>query len=339
MDITTLGIDLAKNVFQLHGVDENGAVALRKRLSRNKLLAFVANLPGCVIGLEACGGAHYWAREISKLGHEVRLMSPQYVKPYVKTNKNDYNDAEGICEAVARPNMHFVAVKNTEQQDLQAMHRVREGLMKDRTALVNQTRGLLAEYGIVVAQGVHKLRGELPLILEDAQNQLSARGRELFAELYERLVGLDARIGEADARLQRVFEDNELCRRLAQVEGVGVLTATALVAAVGDAKVFKNGRQMAAWLGLVPRQHSSGENKERLLGISKRGDRYLRMLLVHGARSVVYRADNKEDARSRWVSQVKARRGVNRACVALANKNARILWALMAHEEGYRQVA
>jgi transposase len=338
MDITTLGIDLAKNVFQLHGVGENGAVGLRKKLSRNKLLAFLANLPGCVIGLEACGGAHYWAREISRLGHEVRLMSPQYVKPYVKTNKNDYNDAEGICEAVSRPNMHFVAVKSTEQQDIQAMHRVREGLMKDRTALVNQTRGLLAEYGIVVAQGVHKLRGELPLILEDAENQLSARGRELFAELYERLVGLDARISEADARLQRVFEGDELCRRLAQVEGVGVLTATALVAAVGDAKVFKNGRQMAAWLGLVPRQHSSG-NKERLLGISKRGDRYLRMLLVHGARSVVYRADKKEDARSRWVSQVKARRGANRACVALANKNARILWALMAHEEGYRKVA
>jgi len=239
---------------------------------------------------------------------------------------------------VGRPSMRFVAVKSVEQQDIQAMHRVREGLMKDRTALVNQARGLLAEYGIVVALGVHKLRGELPLILEDAENGLSARGRELFAGLYERLVELDGRIGEADARLQRVFDGDEVCRRLAQVEGVGVLTATALVAAVGDAKVFKNGRQMAAWLGLVPRQHSSG-NKERLLGISKRGDRYLRMLLVHGARSVVYRADKKEDARSRWVSQVKARRGANRACVALANKNARILWALMAHEQGYRKAA
>lgn len=336
MNVTTLGIDLAKKVFQVHGVDESGEVVLRRKLSRTKLLPFLANLPACVIGLEACGGAHYWAREMSKLGHEVRLMSPQYVKPYVKTNKNDYNDAEGICEAVSRPNMRFVAVKSVEQQDIQAMHRVRSGLMKERTALVNQVRGLLAEYGIVVAQGVHKLRGELPLILEDAQNQLSTRGRELFAELYERLVELDGRIGEADARLRWVFDGDELCGRLAQVEGVGVLTATALVAAVGDAKVFKNGRQMAAWLGLVPRQHSSG-NKERLLGISKRGDRYLRMLLIHGARSVVYRADKKEDARSRWVSQVKARRGANRACVALANKNARILWALMAHEQGYRK--
>jgi transposase len=338
MNTTTLGIDLAKNVFQLHGVEANGTVALRKKLSRQKLLPFLANLPVCVIGLEACGGAHHWAREMSKLGHEVRLMSPQYVKPYVKTNKNDCNDAEGICEAVSRPNMHFVAHKSIEQQDIQAMHRVREGLMKDRTALANQTRGLLAEYGIVVAQGVHKLRKELPFILENAENALSVQGRELFAEYYERLLELEDRIDKADARLQRVFEGYEVCRRLAQVEGVGVLTATALVAAVGDAKVFKNGRQMSAWLGLVPRQHSSG-NKDRLLGISKRGDRYLRMLLVHGARSVVYHADQKKDARSRWVSQLKTRRGANRACVALANKNARIAWALMAHEQEYRRAA
>ncbi len=338
MNVTTLGIDLAKNVFQLHGVDENGKVVLRKKRTRQSLLPFLANLPSCVIGLEACGGAHYWAREMSRLGHEVRLMSPQYVKAYVKTNKNDANDAEGICEAVSRPTMRFVAVKSVEQQDIQAMHRVREGLIKDRTALVNQTRGLLAEYGIVVAQGVHKLRAALPLILEDAENGLSPRGRELFGELYERVLEIDSRLGEADARLQQVFESDERCRRLAQVEGVGALTATALVAAVGDAKAFKNGRQMAAWLGLVPGQHASG-NKNRLLGISKRGDRYLRMLLIHGARSVVYRADRKDDARRRWVSQLKARRGANRACVALANKNARILWALLAHDQAYRRAA
>lgn len=335
MKITTLGIDLAKNVFQLHGVDEAGRTVLRKKLSRKKLLSFLTNREPCLIGIEACGGAHHWAREMTKLGHRVRIMSPQYVKPYIKTNKNDSNDAQGICEAVGRPHMHFVGIKSVEQQDIQALHRIREQLIKERTAVANQTRGLLAEYGIVVPKGVHKLRTALPEILEDAENGLTLLARELFAESYDRLLDLYQRVRDYDRRIEGVFHTNPLCQRAAQVEGVGPLGATALVAAVGDGKVFKNGRQMAAWLGLVPKQHSSG-GKDRLLGISKRGDRYLRTLLIHGARSVVYRCDKKKDARNRWLSSLKQRRGANRACVALANKNARILWALLTKEAVYQ---
>ncbi len=338
MKITTLGIDLAKNVFQLHGVDERGRAVLRKRLSRGKLMGFLANLEPCLIGIEACAGAHYWTREMGKLGHTVRIMSPQYVKPYIKSNKNDSNDAQGICEAVGRPHMHFVPPKSVEQQDIQALHRAREQLIKGRTALVNQMRGLLAEYGIVVSKGVHKLRAALPGILEDGENGLTPLAREVFAESYDQLLAFYRRIAEYDRRIERVFKASPLCQRAAHVEGVGPLSATALVAAVGNAKVFKNGRQMAAWLGLVPKQHSSG-GRNRLLGISKRGDRYLRTLLIHGARSVVYRCDKKEDARSRWLRNLKQRRGANRACVALANKNARILWALLAREEAYRPAA
>jgi transposase len=338
MMITTLGIDLAKNVFQLHGVDEAARAKLRKRLSRGRLLGYLANLEPCVIGIEACTGAHYWAREMGKLGHTVRIMSPQYVKPYIKSNKNDSNDAQGICEAVGRPHMRFVPPKSVEQQTIQALHRVREQLIKGRTALANQTRGLLAEYGIVVPKGVHKLRAALPGILEDGENGLIPLARELFAESYDQLLESYRRIDEYDRRIERIFRACPSCQRVAQIEGIGPLGATALVAAVGDAKFFKNGRQMAAWLGLVPKQHSSG-GRDRLLGISKRGDRYLRTLLIHGARSVVYRCDKKQDARNRWLSDLKQRRGANRACVALANKNARIVWALLAREETYRAAA
>ena len=288
--------------------------------------------------MEACSGSYHWAREFMALGHEVKLMSPNYVKPYVKTNKNDENDAEGICKAVTRPNMRFVSPKTVEQQDLQALHRVRSRVMKERKALANQARGLLAEYGVTIAQGIHRLRHALPGILEDAENGLSLDARELFAELYEQLLVCDERVEHYDARIKRLFKRSPKCQKLACLEGVGPLIATAMVAAVGDASTFKNGRQLAAWLGLVPRQHSSG-GKSRLLGISKRGDAYLRTLLIHGARSVVLRADHRDDARSRWVSSIKARRGTNRACVALAIKNARILWALMAREETYRMAA
>lgn len=308
---------------------------LHKKLSRNKLLEFLAQLPACLIGMEACSGAHYWGREIRRLGHEVRLIPPQYVKPYVKTNKNDYNDAEAICEAVSRPQMRFVSIKSIEHQDIQSVHRVREHLVKERTALVNQVRGLLSEYGLIVGQGVHTLRRALPRLLEDAENGLTALGRELFLGLYERLVDLDKRMAEHEAKISEVFATHPLCQRLAKVEGIGPLTATAMVAGVADPTAFKNGRQLAAWLGLVPRQHSSG-GKTVLLGISKRGDRYLRTLLVHGARAVLYRVEGKEDARSRWLQGLKHRRGINRACVALANKNARILWALMARGDTYR---
>ena len=334
MKITTIGIDLAKSVFHVHGADELGKPVLKKRLSRKKLLPFLANITPCLVGMEACGGAHFWAREIKKLGHDVRLMSPQFVKPYVKTNKNDFNDAEGICEAVGRANMRFVPIKSPAQQDLQAVHRIRAQLVKSRTAQGNQIRGLLAEYGIVIPKGLGRLRAELPWILEDAENALSMMARRFIADLAVRLSELDDRIAQYDKEIQRAFKQNDAARRIEQVEGVGPLVATAIVGAVGDAKEFKNGRQLSAWLGLVPKQHSTG-GKTVLLGISKRGDTYIRTLLIHGARSVVSYVDRKEkdDPRSRWLRQLKARHGTNAAAVALANKNARIIWALLTKGE------
>lgn len=336
MNISTIGIDLAKNVFQVHGVDANGKHVLKKRLSRSKFPAFFANLPPCVIGLEACGSSNHWARKLRTSGHEVRQISPQYVKPYVKTNKNDSNDAEAICEAVSRPGMRFVPIKDIEQQDIQVVHRVRERLAHERTALVNQTRGILREYGIFIPVGINPFRKQIPEVLEDAQNELTPLTRAIIADQYTSLHELDRSIAEYDQRINAIFRSNELFQRLSTIDGVGPMTATALVAAVGDAKTFRNGRHLAAWLGLVPRQHSSGE-RHRLLGISKRGNTYLRTLLIHGARSVLQRCDSRTDARSRWLQGVKERRGFNRACVALANKNARVLWALMARGEPYRQ--
>lgn len=338
MNVTTVGIDLAKNIFHVHGVDERAKVVFRKRLSRRRLAEFMANLPACRVGIEACAGAHYWARVFGSYGHDVRMMSPQFVKPYVKSNKNDRNDAEGICEAVQRPNMRFVTPKSVEQQDIQALHRIRTRLVSQRTALANQVRGLLGEYGIILPQGIGHVRNRLPEVLEDAENALTILARELFHELDRELRCLDKRIAEFEHTIQRVFKQSELCQRIAAVEGIGPITATALVAAVGDAREFRNGREMAAWLGLVPRQVSTG-GRARLLGISKRGDRYLRTLLIHGARSVVRLAERKSDARSTWVAQVKARRGKNIAAVALANKNARVIWALLARGEDYRRAA
>lgn len=336
MDVTILGIDIAKQVFQLHGLDKKGKVVLRKQVSRKKLSEVIVNLPPCVIGMEACGGANYWARVFEKMGHTVRLISPQFVKPYVKSNKNDYNDAEAICEALTRPNMRFVQIKRVDQQDIQSLHRIRDLIIKDRTALVNQIRGLLAEYGIVIPQGVASVRQRLPAILADTDNELTGLGRELFSELYQRLLAFDQWIAGYDRRIKRVFEAHPMCQKMAKVEGIGPMTATAVVAAVGDAKMFKNGRQMSAWLGLVPRQCSSG-GKNVLLGISKRGDRHLRTLFIHGGRAVVKQVSNKNDPRSRWIKNIKNRRGANIAAVAVANKNARIIWALMTSEEAYRK--
>jgi transposase len=335
MNITVLGVDLAKNVFQLHGVDASGKVIVRKQLTRAKLIEFVINLPPCLIGMEACASSYYWARRFQQTGHEVKLISPQFVKPYVKSNKSDRNDAEAICEAVTRPNMRFVAIKSTEQQDIQAIHRIRSGLVQRRTALANQTRGLLGEYGIVVPQGIKKLNKQLPLILEDAQNGLSDLVRELFADLYEQFKAVDKQVKKYDAKLEQLSGHSEVCQRLIQIPGVGAITATAIAASVGDAKVFKNGREMAAWLGLVPRQHSSG-GKSLLLGISKRGDRYLRTLLIHGARAVMSRVNKTKGPQNIWLKQLMERRGNNKASVALANKNARVIWALMAKGAAYQ---
>jgi transposase len=270
MQITTLGVDLAKDVFQLHGVDENGRCRLQKTVRRGSLTKVMAKLPACLVGIEACGSAHHWAREFRRLGHDVKMMNPQYVKPYVKTQKNDYNDAEAICEAVSRPNMHFVPVKEVEHQDILAVHRVRSRLVAARTALVNQIRGLLAEYGLVMPRQIGQVRRGVPAILEDAENGLSARFRASMAALYEELTELDERVCTVTNEITRLCNENPRCQRLAAIEGIGPITATALVAALGDVHVFRNGRQVAAWLGLVPRQYSSG-GRTVLLGITKRG--------------------------------------------------------------------
>jgi transposase len=338
MSVVTGGIDLAKHVFQIHGVDARGKVVVKKRLTRAEVVRFMAKMTPCLVGMEVCGGANYWSRKFQSFGHQVRLMSPQFVKPYVKSNKNDCNDAEAICEAVSRPTMRFVMPKSIPQQDLQSLHRIRQRLIQTRTALTNQIRGLLGEYGITIPQQITQVRRRLPAILDDTTNDLTALGRGMLGDLYSELAALDERIARVDGRLKQSFAESDLCQRLAQVEGVGPMIATAMAAAVSDPTAFKNGRQLAAWLGLVPRQQSSG-GKQVLLGISKRGDRYLRSLLIHGARAVVSRAATKTDARSRWIAEKQRLRGTNRTCVAVANKNARILWALMAKHETYQRVA
>ena len=334
MKVTTIGIDLAKNVIQVHGVDERGKAALKKQLKRAQVAAFFANLPPCLIGMEACASAHHWARKLQSFGHSVKLMAPQFVKPYVKTNKNDVADAEAICEAVSRPNMRFVPVKNAEQQAVLALHRARQGFVKARTAQANQIRGLLAEYGIVIPQGIGHIAKRLPEILENAENDLPGAFRQLLDRLGDHLKELDRQVGELEVQIQAWHRENEVSKRLAQIPGIGPITASALVASIGDAKNFENGRQLAAWLGLVPRQHSSG-GKQVLLGISKRGDTYLRTLLIHGARAVIRVAERKVGHADSWLARLMGRRNHNVAAVALANKNARTVWALLAHGRDY----
>jgi transposase len=333
--ITVLGIDIAKLVFHLVGMDDAGHVVLRKRLTRSELPRFIATLPPLRIGMEACGSAHYWARRFREHGHDVRLIAPQFIKAYVKSPKNDARDAEAICEAVTRPTMRFVPIKRVEQQDLQALHRVRARLIKARTALVNEIRGLLSEYGMIVPQGITKFRRLIVPTLEAGQAQLTPCSRELFRQLYEEFLALDQRLASYDEQLTAIGQAHPECQRLQTIPGIGPVTATALIAAIGDATQFKNGRQLAAWLGLVPREHSTG-GKPRLLGISKRGDVYLRTLLVHGARTILRWVDTKSDDRSRWLRALIARRGKNRAAVAFANKNARIVWALLVYQQEYR---
>jgi transposase len=335
MKITTVGIDLAKNLIQVHGVDERGKTVLKKQLKRDQVASLFANLAPCVIGMEACGSAHHWARRLESFGHSVKLMAPQFVKPYVKTNKNDVADAEAICEAVSRPNMRFVPIKNGEQQAVLALHRARQGFVKARTAQANQIRGLLAEYGIVIPQGIAHIAKRLPEILEDGENGLPGMFRQLLQQLGEHLKALDRQVGELEVQIQIWHRENEASKKLARIPGIGPITASALVASIGDAKSFENGRQLAAWLGLVPRQHSSG-GKQTLLGISKRGDSYLRTLLIHGARAVIRVLERKTDCAHVWLKGLLARRNKNVAAVALANKNARIVWALLAHERNYQ---
>ena len=335
MNITTIGIDLAKNVFQVHGVDARGKAVLRKTLRRADVVSFFAKLPPCLIGMEACGSAHFWARKLAEFGHTVKLMAPQFVKPYVKTNKNDARDAEAICEAVQRPNMRFVALKSVEQQALLGLHRARAGFVAARTAQANQIRGLLSEFGIVIPKGIRYLERQIPPILEDAHNGLSGTSRELFSRLLNHFRQLDRQVSELELQIKAWHRQSANSQRLEKIPGIGPLTATALVASVGNATTFHNGRQLAAWLGLVPRQHSSG-GKERLLGISKRGDTYLRTLLIHGARSVLLSMKRRTDQAEGWLARLAQRRNPNIAAVALANKNARIVWALLARDRDYQ---
>jgi transposase len=335
MKITTIGIDLAKTVFQVHGVDTHGKAGLRKQLKRRDVLSFFANLEPCLIGMEACGSAHYWARKLSEFGHTVRLMAPQFVKPYVKTNKSDRNDAEAICEAVGRPNMRFVPVKPAPMQAVLAVHRARQGFVKARTGQGNQIRGLLAEFGIVIPKGIGHIAKRLPEILEDGENELPGMMRELLQRLGENLKDMDRQVGELERQIRLWHRDNEPSCKLEAIAGFGPLTASAFVATVGDAKNFKNARQVPAWLGMVPRHEGTGGNV-KLGGISKRGDVYLRTMLIHGARAVIAHMERKPDHADEWLKKLIARRNKNIAAVALAAKNARIAWALLAHERGYQ---
>ena len=334
MKITTIGIDLAKNVFQLHGVDARGKTVLKKQLKRDQIAPFFANLPTCLIGMEACGSAHHWGRKLQQMGHNVKLMAPQFVKAYVKSNKNDAADAQAICEAVARPTMRFVPLKNTDQQSILAVHRARQGFVKARTAQANQIRGLLAEFGLILPQGIHHLAKRVPELIEDGANELTGMFRHLIERLLDHLKELDRQVNELEAQIKAWHRASLESRRLETIPGIGPITASALVATIGDARNFQNGRQVAAWMGLVPKQHSSG-GKAVLLGISKRGDTYLRTLLIHGARAVISHAQRKAKPDG-WLHRLIERRNANVAAVALANKNARIVWAVLTRQDEFR---
>lgn len=335
MKITTIGLDLAKDVFQVCAADASGKILYNKQLRRNQMAEFFTNLPPCLIGVEACGSAHYWARKLLAMGHEVKLMAPQYVKPYVKTHKNDATDAAAICEAVTRPTMRFVAVKSEEQQALLALHRVRQSFVKDRTAHSNQIRAELAEFGLIVPKGLSALRKRVPALLEDPL--LPTAFGQLLQRLLDQVLRLDEQIKVLERDIVLWHRNSELSKRLAQIPGIGPLTASALLCSIGDISYFKNARQLPAWLGLVPRQHSSG-GRTTLLGITKRGDCYLRTLLIHGARSAILAAQRKQQApeHPNWLQRLLGRVHPNIAAVALANKNARVAWALLAKHQDYK---
>ena len=335
-DIATIGLDLAKHVFYVHGVDSRGKTVIKKKLSRAKLLEFFANLKPCLVGMEAGGGSNYWAREIKKLGHDAKIMAAQFVKPYVKTNKNDENDAEAICEAVARPNMRFV-----DQQDIQSVHRIRQRLVESRSSLACEIRGLLGEYGIIIPQGIKEIPKAIPIILVDSTNELTSFTRKLIQDLFSELLALTAQVKKYNDLVQEIHNQHPVAKRLTTIPGVGPIAATAILASASDPSLFKNGREFAAYFGLVPKQSSSG-GKQQLLGISKRGDRYIRMMLVHGARAAVGHNKNlkgESQKRLEWVRKLRERKNYNKTAVALANKNARTIWALLNSGESFKQAA
>lgn len=340
--VCQIGLDIAKEYFQVHGVDKNGKDVFNRKLKRKNVLAFFANLPPCLVGLEACGGAHYWAREIAKLdaGHTVRLVSPRHVKPFVLNNKTDAADARAICEVVGRPSTRFVTVKTIEQQDLAAWHRMRERKIKERTAMANQARAFLLEQGLTVAKGIRNIRKFLPLAIENTENGLSMTARDYLSEIYSEIVACNELIEKYESRIMAFAKNDEACKRLQKIPGIGPITATAIVAHAGDATEYKNGRAFAASLGLTPKEHSSG-GKQKLLGVSKRGNGTIRKLLIQGARIITRYALAKQEnsyPSQKWIQGVASRRGRQIAAVALANKTARIVWNLLAKKEEYRPV-
>lgn len=331
MKLKAIGLDLAKMVLQVHGVDERDRPVLCRQLKRSQVLEFFARIEPCLVGMEACASAHYWGRKLAALGHTVRLIAPKYVKAFLKTNKNDARDAEAICEALLRPSMRFVALKTAEQQALLALHRLRQGLIDTRTALVNQLRGLLGEFGVVVATGRRRFEQALPRLIAQDSAEVPALLREALEPMRLQLLGVNEQIAQLDARIGAWHRQNEASRRASEVPGVGTLTASAAVATIGDPNVFDSARGFAAWLGITPGQHGTG-GKQRLLGITKRGDSYLRKLFIHGARSIVaaHRAGTNP-----WLDGLLARRPKNVAVVAVAHRNARIVWALLASGARY----
>ena len=335
MEITTIGLDLAKHVFQVHGIDAAGKVVVRKALRRAQVLAFFGKLPPCLVGMEACGTSHHWARELLRLGHEVRLMPPAYVKPYVKRGKTDAADAEAICEAVTRPTMRFVPVKSREQQAALSMHRARNLLVKQRTQLVNMLRGLLAEFGIDIAQGIERALLLARRIVDGQSPEVPLEAGKIIVTLSQQALGTHAQLQEIDRALVALQRADDVARRLATIPGIGPVGSTALAAAVTDPGQFKSGRQFAAWLGLTPLQNSSG-GKERLGRITKMGDKYLRKLLVIGATSVVRRAKSKPESVDPRIVDLLARKPVRVVTVAMANRMARVVWAVMARGEVYK---
>lgn len=333
-NVTLLGIDLAKDVFQLHGVNEHGKKVLGKKISRTALPDFISNLPSCKIVMEACGSANYWSRKFMSYGHEVSQISPQHVKPFVQGNKNDKNDARAIVIAAHQDDMPRVSIKSIEQQEIQMLHRYRESLVHDRTALVNRMRGYLREMGLFIPKGLSQTRKQVPLFLEDAENELTFAMREMLASCHKKLLDLDQEIEKYTRKIEDFCKQNEVCGRLMKLSGVGPMIASIVYATMGNPSNFKNGRHFAAFLGLVPKEHSSG-GKQCLMSISKRGDRYIRSLLVHGGRAVVKNADKKNDYLNCWVQRIHQERGYNKAAVAVANKNARHMWAIMSYGDKY----
>src|ERR1700759_4557232 len=337
MQITTIGLDLAKNWFQVHGVAADGQVVTRRKLRRSEVIGFFKSLPPCLVGIEACATAHHWARELIALGHDVKLMPPAYVKAYVKRNKSDAADAEAICEAVTRPSMRFVPVKDAEQQSVLMLHRVRSLLVRQRTMLVNALRAHMAEFGIVAPQGLRHVE-ILTKIIAHQQAQLPELARSILQTIVDQLNGTMARIREIEGRLTKWHRESRVSRLLATVPGVGIMGASAIAATVADPSLFRSGREFAAWLGMTPRQNSSG-GKERLGRTSKRGDKYIRSLLTAGAVAVLRHARNRPTRDGEWVRALLARKPTKLAAVALANKTARIIWAVMMCGDGYRATA